>query len=179
MGYLSAGLVPGCYAFQCTWRCCCLHRLAHLQNVSQTRLSRVSHEDLWRPGSESVRQRFQMGVDVLQSLQLLCNVAVIILSNGQGLSQIYSPLCFSVWCIIFMLAGILLGQIRGLSNFSYIANAAIWMNLFVVFSTMGIAGTKPPIMLEEPSKMVCPTPPTLCELEPLKMYPSRPSSTPS
>lgn len=87
---------------------------------------------------------FRWGVDVLQSLQLLCNVAVIILSNGQGLSQIYSPLCFSVWCIIFMLAGILLGQIRGLSNFSYIANAAIWMNLFVVFSTMGIAGTKPP-----------------------------------
>ncbi|KAG5362267.1 hypothetical protein CJU90_4967 [Yarrowia sp. C11] len=87
---------------------------------------------------------FRWGVDVLQSLQLLCNVAVIILSNGQGLSQIYSPLCFSVWCIIFMLAGILLGQIKGLSNFSYIANAAIWMNLFVVFSTMGIAATKPP-----------------------------------
>ncbi|KAG5363474.1 hypothetical protein CJU89_2648 [Yarrowia sp. B02] len=87
---------------------------------------------------------FRWGVDVLQSLQLLCNVAVIILANGQGLSQIYSHLCFSVWCIIFMLAGILLGQIKGLSNFSYIANAAIWMNLFVVFSTMGIAATKPP-----------------------------------
>ncbi|AOW04755.1 transmembrane amino acid transporter protein-domain-containing protein [Yarrowia lipolytica] len=87
---------------------------------------------------------FRWGVDILQSLQLLCNVAVIILGNGQGLSQIYSPLCFSVWCIIFMVAGILLGQIKRLSNFSYVANAAIWMNLFVVFATMGIAATKPP-----------------------------------
>ncbi|KAG5367071.1 hypothetical protein CJU89_1518 [Yarrowia sp. B02] len=87
---------------------------------------------------------FRWGVDILQSLQLLCNVAVIILGNGQGLSQIYSHLCFSVWCIIFMVAGMLLGQIRRLSNFSYVANAAIWMNLFVVFATMGIAATKPP-----------------------------------
>lgn len=87
---------------------------------------------------------FRWGVDFLQCIQLLCNVAVIILGNGQGLSQVYSKLCFSVWCIIFMILGMLLGQIKRLANFSYIANAAIWMNLFVVFATMGLAATELP-----------------------------------
>ncbi|ODV88483.1 hypothetical protein CANCADRAFT_4622 [Tortispora caseinolytica NRRL Y-17796] len=81
-------------------------------------------------------------------LQLLCNVAVIILGNGQGLSQIINPdtvkLCFSVVVLVWALAGMIVGQIRTLKNFGWLANFAIWLNLFVCFATMGIVAHSSP-----------------------------------
>jgi hypothetical protein len=76
-------------------------------------------------------------VNVLQSLQLLFNVAVIILGNGQGLSQIANAsVCFSVLVLVWAFAGMIVGQIRSLQNFGWLANSAIWMNLIVIFITM-------------------------------------------
>jgi hypothetical protein len=77
-------------------------------------------------------------VNVLQSIQLLFNVAVIILGNGQGLSQVaaHANTCFSVLVLVWALAGMLVGQIRSLKNFGWLANSAIWMNLIVIFITM-------------------------------------------
>lgn len=37
--------------------------------------------------------------------------------------------------LIFMIAGCLLGQVRTLQNIGYIANIAVWMNLFIIFMT--------------------------------------------
>lgn len=85
-------------------------------------------------------KNFHLGVDILQSIQLLCNVAVIILGNGQGLSQIAKEkVCFSVLVVIWAFAGMIVGQIKSLQRFGFLANAAIWMNLFVCFATMGVA----------------------------------------
>jgi hypothetical protein len=77
-------------------------------------------------------------VNVLQSIQLLFNVAVIILGNGQGLSQVAANanVCFSVLVLVWALAGMFVGQIRSLKNFGWLANSAIWMNLIVIFITM-------------------------------------------
>jgi len=77
-------------------------------------------------------------VNVLQSIQLLFNVAVIILGNGQGLSQVAANAntCFSVLVLVWALAGMFVGQIRSLKNFGWLANSAIWMNLIVIFITM-------------------------------------------
>ncbi|CAG82057.1 transmembrane amino acid transporter protein-domain-containing protein [Yarrowia lipolytica] len=90
---------------------------------------------------------FRLAVDLLQAIQLWCNVGVLVLSNGQALSQVAanhsedgkSHVCFAALCIIFMGAGMLVGQIRSLKNFGFLANFAIWMNLAICFATMGLA----------------------------------------
>jgi hypothetical protein len=95
-------------------------------------------------------KKIRTGVDVLQCVQLLCNVAVIILGNGQGLSQIAAGkngdknVCFSVLVVIWALAGMIVGQIKSLQKFGFIANLAIWMNLFVCFATMGVVAHSAP-----------------------------------
>lgn len=84
-------------------------------------------------------------VNILQSVQLLFNVGIIVISNGQSLSQIANfNTCFIVLCIVWAFAGMILGQIRTLQNLGWLANAAIWMNLFVIFFTMGIVAHSPP-----------------------------------
>ncbi|KAL4064659.1 transmembrane amino acid transporter protein-domain-containing protein [Scleroderma yunnanense] len=82
---------------------------------------------------------------VLQSLQLLFNVGIIILQNGQGLSQMAKfKLCFSVCNIVWTLGGMFLGQIRTLKKFGWVANLAIWLNILALVITMGaVAHTAP------------------------------------
>ena len=81
--------------------------------------------------------RVRYGVDFLQCLQLLCSVSVIILGNGQGLSQITKGKgCYTVLILVWSLAGMIIGQIRSLQRFGFLANLAIWMNVFVIIATM-------------------------------------------
>ena len=84
-------------------------------------------------------------MNVLQSIQLVCNVGVIILGNGQGLSQMAKfKLCFAICNLVWTLAGMILGQIRTLQKFGYLANFAIWLNVLVIFMTMGEAAHSKP-----------------------------------
>lgn len=70
------------------------------------------------------------GMNILQSIQLLFNVGVIIIGNGQALSQMSQfKLCFSICCLIWPLVGFVMGQIRTLARFGHIANFAIWINI--------------------------------------------------
>jgi hypothetical protein len=74
-------------------------------------------------------------------LQLLLSVCSLILSNGQSISQISqgnngsngNGLCFVACLIIFMAAGFILGQIRTLQRFGWIANFAVWINVTIIF----------------------------------------------
>ncbi|KAF2226910.1 transmembrane amino acid transporter protein-domain-containing protein [Elsinoe ampelina] len=85
------------------------------------------------------------GVNILQSVQLLCNVGVIVIQNGQSLSQVARfRLCYAICCLVFALAGFFLGQIRTLKRFGWLANFAIWLNLLVIFLTMGVTAHYPP-----------------------------------
>jgi hypothetical protein len=73
-------------------------------------------------------------VNILQAIQLLLTVSVLILSNGQSISQISKgSLCFIVCLIIFMAAGFIIGQIRTLQRFGWLANFAVWLNLLIIF----------------------------------------------
>lgn len=77
-----------------------------------------------------------------QFIQLLLTVAILILANGQAIYQISmgpqgnKGICFIACLIIFMAAGFVLGQIRTLQRFSWIANFAIWMNVFTMICLM-------------------------------------------
>lgn len=84
--------------------------------------------------------------NVLQSIQLICSVALIVISNGEALSEVTKfKLCYAVCCLIWALCGFLLGQIRTLQKFGWLANAAIWINLLIIFITMGVAAHSPPL----------------------------------
>lgn len=85
------------------------------------------------------------GLNFLQSLQLLCNVGAIVIGNGQALSQVSKfKLCYAVCCFVFAICGFFIGQVRTLQKYGWLANAAIWMNVFVIIVTMGVAAHTDP-----------------------------------
>ncbi|KPM45716.1 hypothetical protein AK830_g802 [Neonectria ditissima] len=91
-------------------------------------------------------------VNFMLGLQMLLFVAVLILSNGQSISQISqgnnnsngNGLCFVVCLIIFMASGFVLGQIRTLQRFAWLSNFAVWINLLIIFICMGVVVHSPP-----------------------------------
>ncbi|KAF9554688.1 hypothetical protein CPC08DRAFT_712698 [Agrocybe pediades] len=99
----------------------------------------------------------------LQSIQLLVNVATICLSNGQALSQISNfRLCFSVCIVIWPIVGMVIGQIRTLKNYGWLANSAVWINLLIIFTSMGFVAHSPPNLLAAKTSLgVDPTQPVM------------------
>lgn len=84
-------------------------------------------------------------LNVLQALALLLILGQVTIQNGQALSQVSKfRICYAVCPIIFIAAGFALGQVRTLRRFGLIANLAIWLNLLVIFITMGIMAHSPP-----------------------------------
>ncbi|KIJ45773.1 hypothetical protein M422DRAFT_166077 [Sphaerobolus stellatus SS14] len=87
---------------------------------------------------------------ILQSVQLLVNVATICLSNGQALSELtqngtgMGGVCFSVAIVVWAFLGMIVGQIRTLKNFTWLANSAVWINLIIIFTSMGFVAHSPP-----------------------------------
>ncbi|KAF2717235.1 oligopeptide transporter protein [Polychaeton citri CBS 116435] len=84
------------------------------------------------------------GSNFLQSLQLLFNVGVIIIGNAQGLWQINSNICYIVCAVIWAVCGMLVGQIRTLHRFQWIANFAVWLNVTVMIMTMAVVASSAP-----------------------------------
>ena len=81
-----------------------------------------------------------------QSVQMLLNVSIILISNGESLSQASRfRLCYAVCVVFWAIVGFLLGQIRTLQKFGFLANFAIWINLLIMFITMGVAANSPPL----------------------------------
>lgn len=67
------------------------------------------------------------------------------ISNGQALSEASNAnLCYAVCCLVWALAGFFFGQIRTLKKFSWLANVAVFINLLIMFLTMGGASHSPP-----------------------------------
>ncbi|EJD01782.1 uncharacterized protein FOMMEDRAFT_141050 [Fomitiporia mediterranea MF3/22] len=82
----------------------------------------------------------------LQSLQLIINVGTICLGNAQSVEQIANDhqFCFSVAILIWAIVGMVIGQIRSLKQYGWLANSAVWLNLLVIFITMGVVAHSPP-----------------------------------
>ena len=84
--------------------------------------------------------------NVLQSIQLVCSVGLIVISSGEALSEITKfNLCYAVCCLIWALVGWVGGQVRTLQKFGWLANAAVWINLLIIFITMGVSAHSPPL----------------------------------
>lgn len=84
-------------------------------------------------------------INILQSIQLILNVGLIVISNGEALSEVAKfKLCFIVCCLIWAIVGFLVGQIRTLQKFGWIANLAVWLNLICMFISMGGAAQNGP-----------------------------------
>lgn len=79
--------------------------------------------------------------NVLQSLQLLFNVAILIIGNGQTLASIIKfKFCYIALNVFWAVAGMIVGQIKSLRNFAWFTNINIWLNIIVMAITMaGIA----------------------------------------
>ncbi|KAB2581225.1 hypothetical protein DBV05_g79 [Lasiodiplodia theobromae] len=93
---------------------------------------------------------FRYIINILQSGQFFLGVTLLIVTNGQSLSQLSQgphgskALCFTACLIIFTVAGFIVGQIRTMQKFGYIANLSVWMNVFVILMTMGIVANSSP-----------------------------------
>lgn len=89
-------------------------------------------------------------VHVAQAIQLLVIIAFLILLNSQAISQISQVngngpgLCFIVCVLVFTLAGMVIGQIRTMQRFSWLANFSVWINLLSMFIVMGLVAHYPP-----------------------------------
>ncbi|KAH7098985.1 transmembrane amino acid transporter protein-domain-containing protein [Auriculariales sp. MPI-PUGE-AT-0066] len=76
---------------------------------------------------------------ILQTVQLIVVVGLISLTAGQSLSQIsHAKLCFSVCIVIFILIGMIIGQIRTLKSYSLLANSAVWLNILSMIIAMSV-----------------------------------------
>lgn len=83
--------------------------------------------------------------NILQAIQLVLNVGVICVSNGEALSQaVKFKLCYAICVLVFALAGFIFGQVRTLQKFGWLANLAVWLNIAVMVVTMYAAATQPP-----------------------------------
>lgn len=97
-------------------------------------------------------------INILQSIQLIFNVGVIIIGNGQGLYQINSNICYIACCIIWAGSGMILGQVRTLQKFGWIANFAIWLNIVVMIMTIATVTHSSP-RYQEPGMTAANAPP--------------------
>ncbi|KAL5497898.1 hypothetical protein ACEPAH_2829 [Sanghuangporus vaninii] len=89
---------------------------------------------------------FKHMCSALQSLQLIINVGTICLGNAQSVEQIArdNQFCFSVAILIWALVGMVIGQVRSLKQYGWLANSAVWLNLLVIFISMGVVAHSPP-----------------------------------
>ena len=69
-------------------------------------------------------------INVTQSLQQFCTVMVLILGQGQIISQLAGPnFCFIACMIICMVVGMILGSVRTLQRLGWLCNFSVWMNI--------------------------------------------------
>ena len=87
----------------------------------------------YRLGGPILRHAF----NILQAIQLILNVGLIVISNGEALSQAASfRLCFIICCLVWCIFGFIFGQVRTLQKFGFMANAAVWLNVAVMILSM-------------------------------------------
>jgi hypothetical protein len=73
------------------------------------------------------------------------NVATTSLSAAQSLYQLTKGrICFVVAIIVWIVVGCVLNQIRTLKRYSWLASCAIWINILVIFLSVGFIAHSPP-----------------------------------
>lgn len=76
---------------------------------------------------------------------MILSVALITISNGLALSIVAKfKLCYVVCVVILVAVGMVLGQIRTLQKFGWLANVAVFINVFIMIITMAVAAHSAP-----------------------------------
>lgn len=69
-------------------------------------------------------------INITQSFQQFCSVMVLILGNGQVISQLAGPnFCFIACMIIVMAVGMIAGSVRTLQRLGWLCNFSVWLNI--------------------------------------------------
>jgi small-conductance mechanosensitive channel len=150
VGLCSDGLRTRCGSLYCLWWIRYVVRIEFASNETTTNFLSSGFQ-LWKVFMAMDSDRYPMksyadcffrvygrwarhGVNILQAIQLLFTVSILILSNGQSISQVSKgSICFIACLVIFMAAGMVVGQIRTLQRFGWLANFAVWINLLILF----------------------------------------------
>lgn len=83
--------------------------------------------------------------NILQALGLLLLLGQVTIQFGQNISEVSRfRLCYIVCPLLFIIAGFFMTQIRTLRNYGLVANFAVWLNLLVIFISMGVIAHSPP-----------------------------------
>jgi hypothetical protein len=83
--------------------------------------------------------------NVMQAIALLLLVGQVTIQFGENISQVSKfRLCYAVCPVLFVCAGFFVSQIRTLRSFGWIANFSVWINLLVIFISMGVIAHSPP-----------------------------------
>lgn len=83
--------------------------------------------------------------NILQALGLLLILGQVTIQYGQNISQVSQfRLCYIVCPLLFVIAGFFMTQIRTLKAYGLVASFAVWLNLLVIFMTMGFMAHSPP-----------------------------------
>lgn len=78
-------------------------------------------------------------------IHMIVNVATTSLSAAQSLYQLtHGRICFVVAIVVWILVGCVLNQIRTLKRYSWLASCAIWLNILVIFLSMGFIAHSAP-----------------------------------
>ena len=83
--------------------------------------------------------------NIMQALGLLLLLGQVTIQYGQNISQVSKfRLCYIICPLLFVIAGFFMTQIRTLKNYGLVANFAVWLNILVIFITMGVMAHSPP-----------------------------------
>lgn len=83
--------------------------------------------------------------NICQALGLLLITGQVTIQYGENISQVSKfKLCYAVCPVLFVVAGFFITQIRTLRSYGWVANCAVWLNLLVIFISMGVIANSPP-----------------------------------
>lgn len=83
--------------------------------------------------------------NICQAIGLLLLTGQVTIQFGQNISQMSKfKLCYAVCPVLFVCAGFFITQIRTLRSYGWVANCAVYLNLLVIFITMGVIANSPP-----------------------------------
>ncbi|SNX87222.1 related to neutral amino acid permease [Melanopsichium pennsylvanicum] len=122
----------------CAWWCGIILWKLFMQ-LDSARYPIKTYGDL---GERVVGYPMRWTFNALQTLQLIINVGLICLTNGQALSQIITGapgnahLCFSVCVVIFSLVGMAFAQVQTFRGLGVAASTAVYQNIAIVVVSM-------------------------------------------
>ncbi|KAF2101224.1 hypothetical protein NA57DRAFT_34581 [Rhizodiscina lignyota] len=83
--------------------------------------------------------------NIMQALGLLLLLGQVTIQYGENISAVSKfKLCYAVCPVLFVCVGFFLTQIRTLKAYGWVANFAVWLNLLVIFISMGVIANSEP-----------------------------------